>query len=501
MKKDFRILLFYPNEPLLGIAPSNLALLSACLKQDGFDVKLFDCTVYKPKNIETNDAIREKMGNVKKAPIEEYFTAKEVDVHEDFVKIVEEYKPNLIGFTLIDSTIEYAFSFIERIKDKKIPVITGGVGTTFNYEKILKSGYVDYTCIGEGEEALVELCNKMYNKEDCTNIKNIYTKDANGQIKKNSLRPLVNVDKLPTPDFSIYEYYRFYRPYQGGIVRMMCIDMDRGCPYVCTYCAAPNLRRIFLDNGSGHYFRHKNMDKIFDEMKYLIKEFDINFLWMGSETFLGLSLEKFEKFSKRYKEEIDLPFHCQTRLDTFTEEKTKLLVDMGCSSIAVAIEHGSEKIRLELLNKRLTNEQILKSFRILSKYNMIIGINNMIGLPGETRENIFETIELNRKVAKILKANKSFNVFTFIPFSGTKLRDICIEKGYISGDEIIPLSYFDESMLTMPSLSKKEIYGLEKTAVLYILLPKSYWPKIKIAEQDTEEGKQMLENLIKLIKK
>ena len=117
------------------------------------------------------------------------------------------------------------------------------------------------------------------------------------------------------------------------------------------------------------------------------------------------------------------------------------------------------------------------------------------------REDIFETIKLNKQVSHILKKNNSaFNIFTFIPFSGTKLRDICIEKGYISGNEKIPLSYFVESMLTMPSLSKKEIYALERTSVLYILLPESYYPEIKIAEQHDEEGEQMYNKLIKLIK-
>jgi radical SAM superfamily enzyme YgiQ (UPF0313 family) len=54
-------------------------------------------------------------------------------------------------------------SFIEKVKDKNIPVIVGGVGATFGYKKILDSNLVDFVCIGEGEETLVELCNKLYN--------------------------------------------------------------------------------------------------------------------------------------------------------------------------------------------------------------------------------------------------------------------------------------------------------------------------------------------------
>lgn len=224
IKKKFRVLLFYPNIPLLGATPSNLAILSACLKKDGFDVKLFDCTIYRPKNVETDDDIRTKLGQVKKSKIDDYFQPKETDIYEDFIKLVEDYQPDLIGFSLVDSTVTYSLSFIEKIKDKNIPIIIGGVAATFSYEKIMNTGLVDYACIGEGEEALVELCNKLYNGEDTTNIKNIYVRNKNGSIIKNPLRPLIDVNSLPIPDFSIYEHSRFYKPFFGNIVRTLRID-------------------------------------------------------------------------------------------------------------------------------------------------------------------------------------------------------------------------------------------------------------------------------------
>jgi radical SAM superfamily enzyme YgiQ (UPF0313 family) len=411
-----KILLFYPNETLLGIAPSNLAILSACLKKNGHEVKLFDCTLYRRNDAQTQDQTRERLGQVKKTNIEDYVKLKNENVYNDFVKTVEEYDPNLIGITLIDSTISFSFSFLELIKHKNIPVVVGGVATTFLYEKILKSGLVNYAVIGEGEEAIVELANKIENKEDTTSIKNIYTIDDKGHINKNSLRKLINLDDLPMPDFSIYEYDRFYRPFIGKIVRMLQVDIDRGCPFICTYCAAPTLREKYKKEECGNYYRVKNWDKAFNEMKYLIKEFDINCLWISSETFLALPLKRFEEFADRYIKEIALPFWCQSRLDTFTEEKTKLLAEMGCKAISVGLEHGSEKIRKELLHKYISNERVLEAMRIISKHNFSVTVNNMIGFPDETRENIFETVELNKEINKILGKKHTINVFTFIPF-------------------------------------------------------------------------------------
>lgn len=499
--KDFRVLLFYPNEPLAGIVPSNLAILSACLKQAGYTVKLFDCTIYRSLHDVIQDQLRSKLGQVKKTNIDEYVHLKETNIYDDFVKIVEEYKPNLIGITLVDSTIKFALSFLERIKHLKIPVVTGGVGTTFQYEKILKTKLVDYACIGEGEEAIVELCDKLYKKEYTRSIRNIYTLDHNGDIITNLLRPLVNLDDLPMPDYTIYDDMRFYRPFLGQVLRTVPTDIDRGCLYGCTYCAAPSLRKTFRENDCGNYYRTKSLDKIFDEMKYLIKQFNLNFVWISAETILSLKDEKFKEFAKRYKEEINLPFWCQSRLDTFTDENTKILADIGCKNISVGLEHGSEIFRRKILNKHISNERVIESIKLLAKYKIYPSINNIIGFPDETRENIFETIDLNRQISEILQGQHNTNAFIFMPFSGTKLRQMCLEKGYIKENDELSFSLFDESMLDMPNLSKEEIKGLERTFILYVLLPKIYWDGIKIAEKDNEEGNKKFNELLKLIKK
>lgn len=498
MNKDFKILLLYPNEPMLGSAPINLALLAAYLKKEKYQVKLFDCTIYNQNLNETQDELRVKLGHVEKTDIKKYFILKKGNIYEEFIKTVEKYKPNLIGVTLVDGTIKFALSFLEKIKDKNIPVISGGVGTTFNYEKILNSGLIQYACIGEGEEALIELCSKLYNKEDCSRIKNIYTKDSVGNIIKNPIRPSLDLNTLPIPDFSIYENFRFFRSYRKDVIRLLGVDIDRGCPFNCTFCCSPSIKEIFKNNDIKKYYRIKSNDKFFKETKYLIKKYNINFLYILSETLLALPIDKFREFVKRYKTEINLPFFCQSRLDTFTEEKIKLLAEIGCKSIGIGLEHGSERIRNKILGKNLTNDQILKAFKILSGYPSITAsINTMMGIPDETRKDIFETINLQRKISKILKGNFTINSYTFVPFSGTKLREVCINKGYIDENDEISFLYHDKSMLNMPSISKEEIYGLQKTSALYIRLPKKNWPDIKIAEQDID----MFNKLIKLIQK
>ena len=245
----------------------------------------------------------------------------------------------------------------------------------------------------------------------------------------------------------------------------------------------------------------KDEDKIFEEMKHLIKEYRLNFLYISSETLLIIRKDKFKRIMERYKKEINLPFWCQSRLDTFTDERTKLLKEAGCQSVSVGLEHGSEEVRTRLLKKALPNRKVYEGFQILAKYNIRPTVNSMMGLPDETRDEIFETIEINREISKIMKGNHNLNIFTFVPFSGTHLRKICIDKGYVDKESPISFSFYKESMLTMPTLSKKEIAGLEKTAPLYIGLDKSYWPDIKIAENDDDKGHEMFEKLMVVLQK
>lgn len=495
INEKFRVLFLFPNEPRVGVVPSNLAILSTCLKKEGHDVKLFDCSMYPSINYNENqDFIREQLGHVKKTNIDNYAPLKTSDVYKDFIDLVDSYRPNLLAITLVDSTIKLSYTFIHKIKDRNIPVIVGGVGALFSYEKILKSGYVDYVCLGEGEKALPELCNRLKNKENISSVNNLcYI--SGGNIIKNPTMPLCNLDDLSTPDFSIYDDERFYRPFNGSVVRMAQFDIDRGCPFSCSYCAADGLKQFFKKENSGNYYRIKSLDNFFNESKEIIQKYNINFLYISSETLLALPLKKFRIFADRYKKEINLPFWCQTRLDSFTDEKTKILKDIGCQSVSVGLEHGDEEFRTKILNKRLSNKSVIKGIKLLAKYKIKPTINSMIGLPDENRELIFETIKMNRKISKILKGNHSINIFTFIPFSGTRLRQVAIDRGFISPYIEIKFSFYKESLLNMKDLSKEEISGLEKTIQLYIKLDKKYWKHIKIAEKNDEEGNEMFKKL------
>ena len=249
---------------MVNLLPSNIGLLSACLKKAGVEVKVFDTTHYRTAK-KSLDEIR--IENLQLRPFN--LKAKGVElktgVFEDFEKAVAQFKPNIIGVSATDDTYQLGIELISKVRDRAIFTIIGGVYPTFSPEKVILNKNVDAICIGEGEEAFVELCQKMEIGENINNIQNLWIK-KDGKIHKNMIRPPVDLDELPFDDFSVFEENRLFRPMQGKVYRMLPVTIDRGCPFNCTYCAAPSQRKLYKDTGANRYFRVKSIEKVVEEL-------------------------------------------------------------------------------------------------------------------------------------------------------------------------------------------------------------------------------------------
>lgn len=484
----FRVVLVYPNLQMVPILPSNIGILTACLKKAGFDVRLFDTTLYRIHEKSTDDIRVEYMQlrpfNLKDKGVD----YKQTNVFEDFKKLIEDYKPNLIGVSATDDTIALGMSLVSYVSQLKlqrqIHVSVGGVFPTFSPDETINYDNVDSICIGEGEEAIVELCRRIQDGSNFTDIKNMWFK-LDGKIYKNSLRQPVQLDDIPFEDFDLFEEKRFYRPMQGKIFKMLPVSIDRGCLFTCAFCAAPQQIQLYKDNNHANYFRVKSIGRIMDELRHNLTKYKADYLYFNSETFFAKTEEHISEFGKMYSREIGLPFWCQTRIETITERRVKLLEDMNCERMSIGLEHGNDEFRKKVLKKHFTNKQVLGAFKILEKGKIPVTVNNIIGFPDETRELAFDTIKLNRMITA-----DSINALFFVPYSGTPLRKYCIEKGYISKDTKTN-TLVRGSVLNMPQFPPQEIKGLVRTFPLYVKMPESYFEKIKVAEQFNEEGDKM----------
>ena len=478
--KGFRVLLVYPNYSMVNLLPTNIGILTACLRQNGFVVDLFDTTFYRTSE-KTLDEMRVETLQVRKFDLEEFGVQfKPGNFVEDFKKKVAEFQPDLIGVTAVEDTWPQAREMIEAVSDNPAPVIVGGVFPTLASDIPIAHPNVDMICVGEGEHAIIELAKKLMNGDDYSRIPNLWVK-KDGKIVKNAMRPPIELDDVPFGDFDLFERERFYRPMQGKVVRMVPIETDRGCPYTCRFCEAPSLVGMYKGQTGQHYFRRKTWDIVRQEIELYVDKYEAEYVYFNAETFLAMSRKEFDKFADMYQH-IRLPFWMQTRVETLSEHHIQELERVGCNRISIGLEHGNEDFRKDIVSKGFSNHDIVDLFAVLDRFSIPITINNIIGFPGETRELIFDTIELNRRLG-----TDSVNAYIFTPYRGTAMYNDAAASGYVD-PEAETNSIITGSILNMPTISKEEILGLVRTFSLYVRFPKKEWPDIEIAEKFTPEG-------------
>ena len=487
--KNFRVLLVSANTYMEPLMPLGIASIATMLEDVGVEVKLFDTTFYKKNDLSNSQSARESSLQVQKTDYSEVGVQPlECDPVDDFKKMVNEFKPQLIGCSCVELTYMQVLDLLKSIESLDIPNIVGGCFATFSPEIVLSNEFIDMVCVGDGENLIVELVRRIYLNESLDNIPNLYYKKNSNIIKSTGI-DLVDVKKLPIAKFDIFAPERIYRPMTGKFYRMMPIEISRGCPYKCTYCSAPFYQQKFKTKG--RWLRFKSIKQILKEVDYYVTNYNANYFYFISETFLALPkdqrLEFYEGYSK-YK----IPFWFNTRPETVKRDDIQRLQDIGCHRISMGIESGNEEFRRTVLKRNYSNKTVLKAINYVQESKIQLSVNNMIGFPDETRDMIFDTIELNRQFSV-----DSHSISIFQPFKGTSLYDYSVEKGYFNPNNSCSES-FSTSVLNMPSISKSEIEGLYRTFNLYISMEKEFWPKIKEAEQMNSHGDMAFSKLVNI---
>ena len=473
---------------MMNMIPPSISIFTALLKEQGCTVDLFDTTYYSTDN--EFDSDKKKKESVQVRPFdlaEKGIFPKNTNVYVDLIKKVEEFSPDLIALSCVEDMWPLGLKLLNCIKDKKVPSIVGGVFPTFAPDIVIQEEDVDIVCRGEGEMPLVELCKKMAKGEDYSNIQNLWVK-KNGTIKKNLIRPRIDMEKIPIPDFTLFEDKRLYRPMAGNVFRMLPVETHRGCPYSCDFCNSPALQNIYRDAKAGNYFRKKRVSKVYEEIKFYIDNWKIEYVYFTADTFLAWNAAEFDEFIEKYSD-FKLPFWIQTRPETITDKRIKKLKDVGIHRMSIGMEHGNGRFRKEVIKRNVSNKTIISSFAIAENYAVPVTVNNIVGFPDETRALAQDTIELNTQIK-----TDTTNCYAFVPYHGTPLRDYALQKGYIK-EKTKTLCLTGEPVLDMPQFSKKEIMGVMRTLPLYAKFPRNIWNKIQRAEKFDDEGDRIFEEL------
>lgn len=386
---------------------------------------------------------------------------------ENIFEKVSELKPDVIGYSGSTGEHKYYIEVNKEIKSKFPEVFTvmGGPHVTF-YPQTVHEGDLDAICVGEGDEAFPELLSNLEKGKDTSCIKNIITR--NGQ--DNGTRNLYdNLDNLPFPDRGL-----FYKNTEMGSWPLKSFMASRGCPYNCTYCFNHIFHRMY--QGKGPIVRRHSVDYVIEEVGRVKSEYRTDVVKFYDDIFTYRADAWLEEFATKFKKNIGLPFHCLTRADLMTDDIAKLLKQAGCFSISMSIEAGNPSFRNKILNRNMTDEQIIKAFHICRKYGIHTFSNNILGLPHATIENEIETIDLN------LKAKASFVEFPiFHPYPRTDLGDACIKEAIYQPEYSgLHVSYMNKSPLSSFTEKEKNVQrNLSTLGLLVIWMPFLRKPIIK----------------------
>jgi anaerobic magnesium-protoporphyrin IX monomethyl ester cyclase len=380
------------------------------------------------------------------------YHAKREPLKKDILEAVQREKPDVIAFSSVTNQIDNVAKWSQWVKQEyKVPTICGGVHTTLYPEEVINFEGIDMVCRGEGEYPLLDFASDP----ERTDIGNLWIK-KNGEITRNPLRPLIDpLDSLPFPDYELFDCASILKD-RGGDFAILA---SRGCPFNCTYCCNHALQKVHT--GKGKYFRMQSIEYILDNIASLLSRYPIKHLTFADDVF-GLSQEWALEFCRKYPERFDLEFTCNLRADMVNDELLAALKKAHCTQVDMGVEAGNERLRVEVLRRRMTNEQIIRAFDSAHKFGIKTLAYNMIGLPYETPEMIRETINLNKRLSPTQAA-----VFFFYPYPGTELHEVCRKEGFLSAKHAE--SYVSESVLELPTVTRRELQKLYTEFYQYVI--------------------------------
>jgi radical SAM superfamily enzyme YgiQ (UPF0313 family) len=363
---------------------------------------------------------------------------------EDPIAVALEWKPGVVGYSVYTGSQTYYRDLNLNIKEATdLFSVFGGPHATYFPEYVEEPG-VDAICIGEGEGAILDLVNALEAGQTPSGIENWWFK-RNGRIERNPVRPAEDdLDTLPLPDrVLLFEKDDFTR--QSGIKHFIT---SRGCPYDCTYCFNHALAEIY--RGKGKRLRQMSVAKVIEEVNWVQQRYPMQFVVFLDDLFI-VHEGWLRDLAERFPQEVGLPFFCNVRANLVTPAKVALLKQAGCASVGMGLETGNPNLRNEILKRNLSNEQIIEASRLIREAGIQLLTTNMLGLPGGTLANDFETLALNHACRPAYA-----NAFLYQPYPRTELGEYAHRNGYVEGslDDIDP-SAWERSVLRFSTPEEK----------------------------------------------
>ena len=391
------------------------------------------------------------------------FTVNHIDANtnnyteEELYQELKNKAGRVVGISAL--SVEYRDSVhktmgIIKKADPDVKTILGGVYPSISPQVAKEDKNIDFIVISEGETRLLKLMNALKNKTGFREIDGLHYRDAKGEWHYNprqAIGGVKNLDELPFPDYSDYDTKKLFswsqkytQNFQFRQLPMTIMMTSRGCVYKCTYCGAGKDGNPINDG-----IKRRTPGSIMEEIKSLVKNHGIREIIFVDDSLLlprDRIIEILKGITKLREEGYDLVWK-SNNLDlrhiplphTIKEKRGKddllfWMRESGCYQISISLESGSPNTFKRM--KRPTNlEHAVIRLHEMRKYGFDeIASNFIIGMPGDTWNDILTTFEFADKITnqdKILDYSL-FSIAT--PLPGTEMYETAKEMKVIPQD-------------------------------------------------------------------
>jgi radical SAM superfamily enzyme YgiQ (UPF0313 family) len=379
------------------------------------------------------------------------------------------------------------------VKEKTdVPVVWGGVHASLLPEQTLRNKYIDMVIQGEGEVTFLELAEALEKGKSLRGIKGLWFKD-NGKIYQNAPRPFLDLNDLPEIPYYLVDIERYMPLYRNAL--SLPLQTSRGCIHKCSYCYNTNYNRS--------EWRSLTAENTLKRISYLVDKFGIRSIYIIDDNFF-VNLKRVERIAQgiiarnlNIEWQVQGPdFNLAARMD---EAFLRIIEKSGCVRMSCGVESGSSIIR-GMLTKGSDIEKIREINKLFSNFKIIIWYSFMAGLPGESREDLKQTIGFLFKLLKENKWARNSPIAKFVPYPGTPLAQSLERKGYrpptsLEGWRDYDFKNFNHN--NVPYISE-EMKKILKTNALYIT---SFFLDKKLKEYNTLKIVKFLSNVYRPIAK
>ncbi|MEM3101461.1 MAG: radical SAM protein [Candidatus Nitrosotenuis sp.] len=333
-------------------------------------------------------------------------------------------EPICVGITsMTGKQILYGIEAAKIVREKsKVPIVWGGVHVTLMPEQSIENPYVDIIVIGEGDYTFAELVEAIAKGESLKTIKGIYYKE-NGRIIKNPERPFIkNLDELPELPYELVNIDAYSSLKIEG--RSLDFVTSRGCSFRCSFCY-----NNYFNKSMWRSFSAKETVR---RLKNFVRRYNVRTVYFQDDNFFNNLKRIREILIGIINEGLKIKWGTLgLRIDTaarIDDELFQLMVDSGCINVDIGVESGSRRI-LDMIDKRITIEDVFKVNKRIAKYPFIIKYTFIIGFPTETKEERVSTI---KTALALTKENKHAYtpIFVYTPYPGTPMYEFALKNGF-----------------------------------------------------------------------